>query len=49
MQTNQELCDRAAAGQPAGETRPLYQLAYLVAMLERQEQQRRQAEKKGGE
>jgi hypothetical protein len=32
-----------------GDNRPLYQLANLIAMLERQEEQRRQAETKGGD
>jgi hypothetical protein len=50
MQTNQELCGCSGPGQPAGENRPLYELKHLIAMLERREaEQRRQAEKKGGE
>jgi hypothetical protein len=50
MQTNQQLCGCGGSGQPATENRPLYQLFYLVQMLERQEEERRQAQaKKGGE
>jgi hypothetical protein len=42
-----DVCGCGGTGQPAPENRPLYELKNLIAMLERQEEQRRQAEKKG--
>jgi hypothetical protein len=61
MKPYEEVCGCAGKGVPVGESsargafgttgenRPLYQLAHLVAMLERQEEQRRQAQAKKGD
>jgi hypothetical protein len=45
MQKQHELCGCGGDGKPVGE-KPLFQLAHLIAALERREEERREREKK---
>jgi hypothetical protein len=46
MQKSTEHCGCAGPGKPEGEIRPLYQLKYLIEVLERQEKERNDADAK---